>query len=383
MQRNLTTIRPRTTATTRTPARLLYAVALLSLLVHVQLRRTDACLNDLTTRRKMAFQNSPVAYLSTRRKMAFQNSPVAYRSRGQIRAPRIREATTKTILYERRQHDNDEFTRALPNKSRGSSTPRHVAFICDGNSRWAEARFLPASAGHAAGADCFVRCLDTLKRLGVNFCTIYGFSTENWRRPQQEIRDILAIMEHTAKNFYGRASLRENVHVKILGDLEDERIPSSLRDTLKRLERDTAEADASAVEIQLTPIDDSPKLTLCIAVNYGGRQDILNASRKIAEAVSGGELNASDLSEGDFASMLCTSQVPDPDFIIRTGGEQRLSNFLLWNAAYAELYFTDTLWPDFDEASLEEALNWYAKRSRRFGGRQQDNPTIVLNGKSR
>lgn len=193
-------------------------------------------------------------------------------------------------------------------------------------------------------------------------CTFYGFSTENWKRTPEEIRDILYVMEQTARKFYGRA-IAEHVRVKILGDLEDPRIPDGLREILQKLEQDTFELPST--------------LTVCIAINYGGRQDILNASLKMAQAIADGELNADEVTEDDFSSLLFTSDIPDPDLMIRTGGEKRLSNFLLWNCAYSELYFSPDLWPDFDEASIAEALEWYSTRSRRFGGRKNAKATVV------
>lgn len=249
--------------------------------------------------------------------------------------------------------ENVSSSHALPLLHR---VPRHVAFICDGNSRWAEARGLPSSAGHAAGADRLMKCLETLKELGVECCTMYGFSTENWKRSEREIRDILRVIEDTGDRFYARA-LRENVRVKILGNVEDERIPPSLRSVLQKLEKDTSRGGTAQ------------QLTVCLAINYGGRQDIVNAGVRMAKAVAAGDIDAADITEETVASYLYTADVPDPDLIIRTGGEQRLSNFLLWNMAYAELYFSNTLWPDFDGTCVREAIGWYSSRSRRFGGR--------------
>lgn len=252
--------------------------------------------------------------------------------------------------------------------------PDHVAFVCDGNSRWAEKRSLPSSAGHLAGADRLLDSLKTLRRTGVTVATFYGFSSENWRRPPAEVRDVLDIIEQSARMFYDRA-LAENIQVKILGDLDDERIPGSLREILQKIERDTSYISRDLFHNEETNTrpgrkrDKDESLTLCLAINYGGRQDILHASIKLAQEIASGAIDATKVSEEDFSSLLCTADIPDPDLIIRTGGERRLSNFLLWNAAYTELYFTDTLWPDFSAASLEEALTWFAGRSRRFGGR--------------
>jgi len=244
----------------------------------------------------------------------------------------------------------------------GSAVPKHVAFVCDGNSRWASSRNLPQAAGHAAGADRLIQILDALKGSGVTYCTFYAFSTENWNRPASETRDILDVMERTAKQLYGRLLKEENVRLRVLGDLDDVRIPGSLRDVLEQLVSRTDEATR----------DRDDALTLSVAVNYGGRQDIVNAAKRMARAAAAGEIDIDDgggVTEEYFASLLGTSGVPDPDLIIRTSGESRLSNFLLWNAAYSELYFTKTLWPDFDRAALSEALDWFARRRRRFGTR--------------
>ena len=261
-----------------------------------------------------------------------------------------------------------------------NNVPRHVAFVCDGNSRWAKARNVPTFVGHAAGADRLVEVLTALKNDGVQYCTMYGFSTENWRRSKKEIDDILTVMEQTARRFYDRA-LQERVRVKVLGDMHDERLPQSLRDILGQLERDTLKFGASATtETAATTSSDGNQdtndrptqpLTVCLAVNYGGRQDIVNASLKVARALANGEIDPEDVSEETFSSYLCTDDIPDPDLIIRTSGECRLSNFLLWNAAYAELYFTPVLWPDFAEDHWKAALTWYGERKRRFGAREK------------
>ena len=238
------------------------------------------------------------------------------------------------------------------------AVPKHVAFICDGNSRWAEARGLPASVGHAAGADRLLHCLETLQEQGVEYCTFYGFSTENWKRSDREIRDILSVIEHTA-NAFKRRAVDENVRVKILGDIQDPRLPQSLQDALTLLEEETYSAAQNT----------EGRLTVCLAINYGGRQDILSATLKLARAIASGDVDPSEVSEDTFSRLLYTEGIPDPDFVIRTGGDQRLSNFLLWNLAYAELYFSDSLWPDLDRIELVKALDWFSSRSRRFGGR--------------
>ena len=252
--------------------------------------------------------------------------------------------------------------------------PKHVALICDGNSRWAEERNLPQSVGHAKGADALTSVLRYMNSLGVQICTFYGFSTENWSRSKQEISDIWTIMERTANSFRDMA-IEENVRIRILGNLDDDRIPISLRRTLDQLVKDTG-GDVSYVANKNERCDDgnddeTKSLLVCLAINYGGRSDIVRASKEIAKLVQKGELaNIDDINEDTFERHLCTLGVPDPDLIIRTGGEQRLSNFLLWDLAYSELYFTDELWPDFDSDSVDDALEWYSGRCRRFGGRK-------------
>lgn len=227
--------------------------------------------------------------------------------------------------------------------------PRHVAFICDGNSRWATARNLPAAAGHAAGADRVWELLHSIPPT-VTHCTLYAFSTENWNRSVGEVAHIWNVMERTAQRL--RRKRPKGVALRLLGHIDDPRIPGSLRSLLRDVER---ESDG----------DVPRRLTLCIAINYGGRQDIVRAAQMLAQRGA----SVDDITEASMAECLGTAGIPDPDLIVRTSGETRLSNFLLWNAAYAELYFTDTLWPDFDTESLQQALDWYAGRKRRFGGR--------------
>jgi len=277
---------------------------------------------------------------------------------------------------------------------RGSIIPRHCAFICDGNARWARQRYLPDAIGHARGASTLIAVLGRLKERGVKFATFYGFSTENWSRPAAEIRDIWSVVEKTAVAFREKA-MRERIRVKILGNLEDERVPANARNCLRALERDTSifgtelsngafSADCNSSPASKTESlvcfptgdanngtgDKESEMTLCIAVNYGGRKDILNASLQIADDLSKGKIEAKDVDETTFQSYLYTSDVPEPDLCVRTGGERRLSNFLLWDLAYSELYFTDILWPDFDVNCVDSTLDWYIGRTRRYGGRE-------------
>ncbi len=284
--------------------------------------------------------------------------------------------------------------------------PRHVAFICDGNARWATARGLPAAAGHKKGAD---RCLKLIEALQSNYttveyCTFFGFSTENWKRPPKEIYEILKVLEQTAHQLLSEnlnhrrqqfintmstlsstsisastAVMPRPVQLKILGDLTDERLPWGLKQVLSRLEQET-QRSAAAASLSSSHHSSSPPLlplTVCLALNYGGRRDILQASIQLAEALASGQLQAKDVTEEIFASMLTTSDIPDPDLMIRTSGESRISNFLLWNAAYAELYFTQTLWPDFGTDELNKAMSWYSQRCRRFGARSVPQPTFA------
>lgn len=246
---------------------------------------------------------------------------------------------------------------------RDDDIPTHVGFICDGNSRWAKKRHLPTSAGHLAGAGRVVDLLDELMADGVQYCTFYGFSTENWNRPEGEIDAIFQLMEHTARTLTSRSA----IEFRLLGDLGDQRIPKSLKNTLEELQQRTGNAEEKAAN------DASPgKLTVCLAINYGGRQDILQATQKIANAVKSGEiLTPNDITEDLFASYLSTAGIPDPDMIIRTSGESRLSNFLLWNCAYSEIFVSPAVWPDFDLDCWKTALSWYQQRQRRFGSRVQ------------
>jgi len=253
--------------------------------------------------------------------------------------------------------------------------PNHIAFICDGNSRWAslssnqyqnQGGYEQSTFwGHSQGGS---RCISLIKHLVANrpdvkYVTMYGFSSENWSRSPNEIRDIWRVMEQTASSFHNLA-IENGIRVKILGELHDERIPSTLRSILNKIEVDTSTLGRKGLSEEREP------LTLCLAINYGGRNDIANATRKIAELVSRGEMSPEDVNVDTLSGLLSTSGIPDPDLVIRTGGEKRISNFLIWDCAYSELYFTDVLWPDFDEEELDLAVSWYENRDRRFGGRR-------------
>ena len=295
------------------------------------------------TKAKSAAQNSGapgVAYTSCRHRDFTQfNNPL-----------RARSYDTRTLILPR-LHSLPARMDAVYSQLK---LPTHVAFICDGNSRWARARNLPTSAGHVKGAERLIQVLEFLKEANIQYCTLYGFSTENWSRPEDEIMGIFKVMERTARSFYARA-LEEGVRVIVLGDIQDERIPKGLKAILTQLEKDTGKIDT--------------QLTVCVAVNYSGRQDLVNSCRRLAEAVGRGEIESEQITEETLSSMMYTSDVPDPDLIVRTSGECRLSNFLLWESAYAEIFFSPVFWPEFGRDSLTDALVWYDQRRRSFGGR--------------
>jgi undecaprenyl diphosphate synthase len=238
---------------------------------------------------------------------------------------------------------------AVPRKGGSASVPRHVAVIMDGNGRWARARGLPRIAGHRAGAQAVRRCIEGAISSGIEWLTLYAFSSENWRRPQSEVSDLTSLMRQ-----YLRSELAElganGVCFRVIGDRE--RFSPELRTELDRAERQTA---------------GNRRLNLTVALSYGGRAEILVAARKMARAAQAGEVDIQTADEASFGRFLSTAGMPDPDLLIRTSGEQRLSNFLLWQCAYAELLFLDVLWPDFGPADLSDALAEYARRERRYG----------------
>jgi undecaprenyl diphosphate synthase len=241
--------------------------------------------------------------------------------------------------------------RAQPGSADPPPAPAHVAVIMDGNGRWAAARHLPRIAGHREGARAVRRTIEAAIAQGVKWLTIYAFSSENWRRPADEVLDLTGLLRQ-----YLRTEIAElkasGVRLRFIGDRcrFDDGIQGDLRDA----ERDTAS---------------NTRLNLTIALSYGARAEIVAAARAAAEAVRDGVLDPARLDETSFAGFLATAEMPDPDLIIRTSGERRLSNFLLWQAAYAELVFQDVLWPDFAAEHFAAALAEYARRERRFGAR--------------
>ena len=229
--------------------------------------------------------------------------------------------------------------------------PRHVAIIMDGNGRWAAKRGLPRSAGHAAGAETFRRVATYCKDIGIKYLTVYAFSTENWQRPPDEIGTIMGLLEKYLHEAITKME-RDRVKMKFFGDV------SVLTPELKALIASTEELSQRFEGVQVN-----------ICINYGGRDEILRAARNYASDVAGGHIQNDGILTGEvFSRYLYSSGIPDPDLMIRPSGEMRLSNFLLWQSAYTELYFTDVLWPDFKERELDRAILSYQARDRRYGG---------------
>ena len=233
------------------------------------------------------------------------------------------------------------------------SLPRHIGIIMDGNGRWAKQRGLPRSEGHKAGAKTFRAICDYGAELGIECLTFYAFSTENWKRPADEVTAIMNLF----RDYLTEAEEREEenavkgMRIRYIGDRTA--LPADIVDMIGKLEENSA---------------DKRTITINLAVNYGGRDEILHAVRAVAQKVQAGELKAQDITLNDIDGNLYTSGLPDPDLIIRPSGEYRLSNFLIWQAAYSELWFSDILWPDFTADDLDKAIIDYGKRNRRFGG---------------
>jgi len=229
--------------------------------------------------------------------------------------------------------------------------PCHVAIIMDGNGRWAARRALPRVAGHRAGVEAVRRTIRATMESGVAWLTLYAFSSENWRRPAEEVTDLTGLLRHFLRNEVAELD-KHGVRLRVIGDRG-------------RFDLDI-QAELAAAEQRTTG---NAKLNLVIALSYGGRAEILAAARALAAAARAGTLDPAALDEAGFAALLSTTGIPDPDLIIRTSGEQRLSNFLLWQSAYAELVFLDVLWPDFGAEHFGEALAEFNRRERRFGAR--------------
>lgn len=225
--------------------------------------------------------------------------------------------------------------------------PQHVAVIMDGNGRWAKAKGLPRTAGHQQGVETVKKITEEAVRLGVKYLTLYTFSTENWNRPQPEIAALMGlILDHLEEEIF----MKNDVRFQVIGDMT--RIPEVVQQRLEECMKRTAA---------------NRKMTMVIALSYSSRWELTEAVRRIAIKVKEGELAASDISEETVQEHLTTAFMPDPDLLIRTGGESRISNYLLWQCAYTEFYFCDTFWPDFDEKELRKAIADYQARERRFG----------------
>lgn len=238
---------------------------------------------------------------------------------------------------------------ALPTPLNLQQVPYHVAIIMDGNGRWALQRNLPRTEGHRRGAQSLKTILSCCRDWGIGALTVYAFSTENWRRPRSEVNFLLGLFEHLLRRELAELC-QEGVRLRYLGDLS--LLPRSLQEVIQESVVSTAT---------------NPGVRLTVALNYGSRQEIARVCRQVAEQVQQGELSLDHIDEQLFAKYLDTVDVGDPDLLIRTSGEMRLSNFLLWQMAYTEIYFTETLWPDFDRRTFEKALVAYQGRDRRFG----------------
>lgn len=229
------------------------------------------------------------------------------------------------------------------------AVPRHVAIVMDGNGRWAKARLMPRIIGHQRGVESVRKVIRACNQAGVECLTLFAFSSENWKRPLEEVSGLMALFMLVLERETA-GLIRHQVRLRFIGDRS---------------------AFSASLQEKITYVEDQTRhctgMVLLIAANYGGRWDILQATQKIAEKLAKGELSAGQLTERDLDQEMSTFGLPEPDLFIRTGGEQRISNFLLWQLAYTELYFTDKLWPEFDEQALQDAFKAYAHRQRRFG----------------
>ena len=228
--------------------------------------------------------------------------------------------------------------------------PMHVAIILDGNGRWAKAKGMPRNYGHTAGAKNVETVCKAAHDLGIKYVTMYAFSTENWNRPESEVAALMKLLESYLKNCIKTAD-KNNMRVRVIGDTT--RLSERFQQQIKELEAASAKNDG---------------LNLQIAINYGSRDEMVRAMRKMCGDVVNGVHSVDEIDEQLFTGYLDTADIPDPDLLIRTSGEQRLSNYLLWQLAYSEFYFTEVPWPDFDKAELQKAIEAYNKRDRRFGG---------------
>lgn len=227
--------------------------------------------------------------------------------------------------------------------------PNHVAIILDGNGRWAKKRFMPRNYGHLQGAKAVEQICEDADSLGIKYLTVYAFSTENWNRPEDEVEALMKLLRNYLSNCIERAN-KNNMRVRVIG--EKSRLSDDIRSKVEELE------EVSKV---------NTGLNFTIALNYGSRDEIIRAVKRIGEDVKNGKITTESIDDRLISDYLDTNDIPDPDLLIRTSGEERLSNFLLWQCAYTEFYFTDVLWPDFNKAELIKAIEKYSARDRRFG----------------
>lgn len=229
------------------------------------------------------------------------------------------------------------------------NVPQHVAIILDGNGRWAKSKGMPRNYGHAQGSKNVERICEEAWRMGIKYLTVYAFSTENWNRPESEVNALMTLLRNYMKTCLKTAK-KNDMKIRVIGDIEP------LDDDIKSRILELEEASK-----------DNGGLNFTIALNYGSRDEMVRAARKLAKDCADGRVQPDDIDEGVFTSYLDTCEIPEPDLLIRTSGEQRLSNFLLWQLAYSEFYFTDVLWPDFTKEELVRAIEQYNSRDRRFG----------------
>ncbi len=231
--------------------------------------------------------------------------------------------------------------------------PQHVAIIMDGNGRWAKKRGLPRTAGHYQGAKVVEQILEDADHMGIRYLTVYAFSTENWSRPQAEVKTLMNLLRTYMKTSLAKCA-KNNVRIRVIGDKT--RLDADLQEAIRNLEQDTRNNTGIGFQI---------------AINYGGRDELRRAAAQIAQQVQEGVLRPEEITEETISDHLDTAGIPDPDLLIRTSGEERISNFLIWQCAYTEYYFTDVTWPDFNKEELEKAVDAYRHRERRMGGLMQ------------
>lgn len=230
-----------------------------------------------------------------------------------------------------------------------SAVPEHVCIVMDGNGRWAKKRLMPRSFGHRKGVETTRSVVEYFARAGVRYLTLFAFSSENWQRPAEEVGSLMELFMQSLRRYTGELNEKQ-IRIRFIGDMSQ--FSHALREQIRLSEQETAGNDGMIVNV---------------AANYGGRADIVDACRKLALRVARGELDAADIDPERFGAELSIADCPDPDLFIRTGGEKRISNFLLWQCAYTEFYFCDSLWPEFAEPKMQAALDEYARRQRRFG----------------